>query len=282
MITELAPGRLYRLGIEVEIDDRISWVPEGTGGYEPLSAYLILDGAEALLIDTGPAVMVHALVDQVRELLQGRELSVYVSRNEPDVLGGLGAVIEEFKPRCVYYCGGGGLLDWIGDARMEPSVVLAFRDSVPVAFTAPGDRIQVGSGPAVELLPTHLIMLGSAWAYDPSSRALFTSDSFCHLHMDRTTDSVVSDEMDQRSGMAESVAAHLYRRFDWASGLADRFYAEEIERRFEATPIDIVAPARGRVLLSAPAITRHANWMAQALFHRSPAGDNAEIEAGRT
>ena len=49
----LVPGKLYRLGGIVPIDGRLSWRRAGLTGYEPISAFLLLEDDNALIIGTG-------------------------------------------------------------------------------------------------------------------------------------------------------------------------------------------------------------------------------------
>ena len=53
---ELIPDQLYRIGAMMPLDGRISWVPPDVRGFQPANSFVVLDGLNATLIDTGPAL----------------------------------------------------------------------------------------------------------------------------------------------------------------------------------------------------------------------------------
>ena len=87
---EIVPGRLYAVGDTIPLDGRVSWAPAVPGRHQALSCYLLREGDEALLVDTGVRAFWPAIRTQLAGLLEpGSPLKVFVSRPELDSTGNL-------------------------------------------------------------------------------------------------------------------------------------------------------------------------------------------------
>src|SRR5699024_8531012 len=94
----LVPGALYAVGDAAPNDGRLSWAAPGTSAFEPVNAYLLVEGGHALLIDPGVAAHETTLLSQLRAII-GTEtkLSIFCTRFEGDCVTALGPVIRDFN-----------------------------------------------------------------------------------------------------------------------------------------------------------------------------------------
>ncbi|NUP73460.1 MAG: hypothetical protein HOQ07_02205, partial [Sinomonas sp.] len=83
----LAAGRVYRLGGEILLDERVSWCPPGVRRSQPVNAYVIRAESErergAVLVDTGVRLHEREILAQLEEILDpGEPLSILLTRTE--------------------------------------------------------------------------------------------------------------------------------------------------------------------------------------------------------
>jgi flavorubredoxin len=261
-IVELVPGRLYRLGGSVPASPRISWLPAGRTGYEPINAYLLREGSSAVLVDSGVRAHGDVLLSQLATLLEpGSELSLFFTRNELDCIGNIDRLADAYEVGSIYAGG-----------RANP-----FESFDTDAF---GDRIgqlahmvQLDDEHGMELsterslypVRTTFRLLATNWAYDEGTRTLFTSDTFGHIGaataaqepICRTTDAVVAvDEIGQ------SILAKMnYIATADVSGIR-----RDLAALLERFPVDIIAPSHGCVLVGAD-VVRAQHALVDAALH---------------
>ncbi len=177
-ILELVPEKLYRLGGIVEADPRISWLPPGREGYEPINAYLLLEGYRAVLIDTGVTLHGDLIVEQLRELLPPDPvLSVFLTRIEMDCISNLHRVAEAFPIESVHAGGASNPFDFFDDLE---SSAIATR-SARLERIAGDGTLALSDTRMMRVLKTKLRLLSTTWAFDEATGTLFTSDSFGYV-----------------------------------------------------------------------------------------------------
>src|SRR5260221_3686122 len=150
-VVELASARLYALGDNFMLDERVSWAPQGFRGYQAANSYLVLDGDEALLVDTGLAVVGEAIIRQLESLCRpGSDLDIYITRPEFDTMGNLSAIAERYRVRVL------GRFSAFGTWSNRPAESTPARAGQFLAF---GSRQLNVVEPGLRLLPT-------SWLYD--------------------------------------------------------------------------------------------------------------------
>ncbi|TDC55170.1 hypothetical protein E1281_13975 [Actinomadura sp. KC345] len=259
--TEIVPGALHRLGGVVPIDGRLSWRAPGASGHEPIGCYLLLEPGRALLVGTGVRLHERLVLDQIRGLLDGRELEVYADRNEADEIGNLAAVVSEFGVRRMWFAGAGHLLRWFehdgfGGAVPETAIVFMMPEGAAREINLESDRPStVGFGDGrLELLHTRLTTLGFAWLYDRTTRTLFSSDFFGEVPLADPNTPPVSDG----SGVTiEQVGEHIFTRFSWMRDADPRPLLDDLDTVFADREIDRLAPYHGCVIEGPDAVRRH-------------------------
>src|SRR4051794_28546330 len=99
----LADG-LYRCGSALELDGRITWFPRDLRGSAAANAYLLFEGTDGLLVDTGLPVHEAALCEQLRTLVPpDGSLSLLPTRAaEFDSIGNVAALLTQLPVRRVF------------------------------------------------------------------------------------------------------------------------------------------------------------------------------------
>lgn len=266
----LVDGHLYLLGDLVEVDGRISWLPPtAVGSFEPLNCYVLCSGNEALVVDTGVALHAEQVVTQLRRLTDEQgitSLSIFLTRFEPDALSNLGALTREFQLDAVY---GGGVhnpFDFFDD--LSPQEHLLQVHGLHLERKAPGEQIKVGDGLSLQILKTPLRVLTTYWAYEPSLRCLFTSDSFGHLQLDdRNSDARVANN-EVIPGLLGRMREYLSMKFDWVEHSDGPRLRKELEEIFVSHPAAIIAPSHGRVLIGHEMVSEHIDVLLAELPHK--------------
>ena len=263
-VVELVPDRLYRLGGTAPIDGRLSWRPTTMRGHEPLSAYLLLEESKALLVGTGVRLHRQLIVDQVRSLLGGRELQLYVGRNEADEIGNLAALTTEFGIKRIWWATAGHLLRWFehDDLGGEiPDTEITFL----LPPDSPGRRIILEERPSgvefseqrpLRLLHTRLSTLGSTWLYDEKTRTLFSSDFFSEAAMADPSDGPVLAGTDAHSPSRAQVEEHIFTRFYWMRQADTAPLVANLDAITDRK-IDRICPYHGRVIEGRELVAHH-------------------------
>jgi flavorubredoxin len=242
-IEELVPDRLYRLGGTIPADSRISWLPRGRPGREPVNAYLLLEANRALMIDTGPSILGDLIVGQLRELLPDHsEVSVFLTRIEMDCIGNLGLVGGAFPIQTVHAGGGSNPFDFFDDLT---SSTIDTRSAELARIKGDG-QLQLGDSRVLRVLKTKLRLLATTWAFDEATGTLFTSDSFGHVGLEADDQPVILNESPSMD--ATSVRDHLVTKFDFLPAADTRDIRAGLEEIFAHHEVLTIAPGHGRVL----------------------------------
>ncbi len=233
-IAELADG-VFALSCLVDLRQPVSWVAPGTSGFDPSTCYLIIDGDEAHLIDTGLRACGPTLIRQLSSLVPtSMPLHVALTRVEPDCLGNLDLIAERMCLVRISSQSNVIPLDYLGPiSGRYPGV--AINNGLH-----PEDRITFGAGrrllvvnPAVRTLPT-------LWYHDEASGVLFTSDFFGHVH-------VAEAEAWTPTGEAavDHVRAHLLAKFDWLKVADTSPLVDCLDAIFSRLDVRAIAPGHG-------------------------------------
>jgi flavorubredoxin len=267
---ELVPDRLYRLGAMMPLDGRISWVPRDLRGYQPANCYLVLDGLDATLIDTGPKLYEDEIVPQLREVLPaGAHLTVFVTRLEPEGLGNIGPIQAAVGIDHIITGGIPNMFDAWNDipgfVQMWSSRGDWLGDRTFMERVATGEPIPMGSAGRLLVVAAPLRILATFWIYDRVTRTLFTTDVFGHTSVRRPTDPVVRTSPDEDDTTYESARAHVLAKFPWVA-YAD---TEQIDRRataiFAGHPVETIAPMHGCVLRGEALVAKHRDLLHRVL-----------------
>ncbi|MDX6624087.1 MAG: hypothetical protein QOE75_2019 [Solirubrobacterales bacterium] len=241
------------------VDGRVSWHPPDVRGFAPANCYLVAEGHDALLIDTGLTIHREAVAGQLERLLGDDDcLALLVLRQgEFDSVGNLVPLVDRFGVTDLY----GQFDDVIGWADFHPGAVAgqgALRGPKPRSHVVGRrDTLELGGVPRLHAHRPALRLLNTFWLYDEASRCLFTSDSFGHCTRSAEAGPWIVTAEDDPADY-ETVRSHLLATRYWWIPQAD---VGEIRRDlasvFEAWPVETICPAWGCVLQGSEVVSRH-------------------------
>jgi len=255
MAIELVPGSLYRLGGVAAIEDDISWIPKGATGFLPLNCFLLVDGDQSLLVDTGVPLNAREIAAQLRRILPGDPpLHVFFTRFEQDTLGNMPMLSTEFT---IGKISGGGIsnpFDYFDDLSSQEQLKADYQ--IELTRVMPGDSVRISDTRKLDLVVTTIRLLTTFWAYDAATKTLFTSDSFGHAYLDNPDEPAVLTS-DNDSTTFEQVRDHALTKFDWLKGAETDVLNDDLTKIFDSYDVEIIAPDCGRVLQGRDVVERH-------------------------
>jgi len=273
---ELIPDQLYRIGAMMPLDGRISWVPPDLRGYQPANSFVVLDGRNATLIDTGPALYEEEFVGQLKSVLpQGANLTVFVTRLEPEGLGNIGPIQASIGIDRIITGGIPNMFDswneipgfvemwnnrsdWLGDRT--------FMDRV-----ATGESIPMGGSDRLVVLPAPLRILATFWVYDRVTRALFTTDVFGHTSVKSETESPVRASLQEDDTTVDSARPHILAKFPWVAYANNKQIDEKLTALFAERQVEMLAPMHGCVLRGEALVKKHVDILHRVLTENEEA-----------
>jgi flavorubredoxin len=250
--TSLVDAELYALGSMVALDGRISWVPAGARGYQPVNCYLLRGSEKSVLVDSGIPLHYPLIAAQLRELVGNEQFVMYLTRMEMDCVGNVSRVSEEFNCAAVYTGGTYNPFDGFDQitSRSRGS------HGEPVVRLLPGESLDLGSGRRLEVLRPPLRMLTSYWAYDSGTRTLFTSDAFGYGAAPAGEYDVIR-RADRDDSDFDSVAAAIQAKYWWLPVVDRSSIIEGLDRVFAEYPIERLAATHGFVLNGGDLVEKH-------------------------
>ena len=260
---ELVPGRLWALGGTLALDGRVSFAPTVDGGYVSSNCYLIVEDGQALLVDTGIAAARDAILHQLSQLLAPeQQLSIFLTRAEFDTVGNLGA-IGEAHPIAGLHTGGVtnpfDAFDMVHLAGAKPATVPARVERKPLR-----DVLEFTPNRHIAMVPPPIRMITTYWAFDRSTKTLFTSDAFSHGIVNTPGGASV---LDDASAPFDShfVAEFAYRKFWFLPHTHPGMLRRDLAGVFGTLEPEIVCPAYGSVLRGRDVVEQHFAAMMEAL-----------------
>jgi flavorubredoxin len=255
---EVVPGKLYGLGGIIELDERVSWVPPGTRGYEPLLSYLLLEGDQALLVDTGTGCHRDVILAQLRDLLPAdAELTIALTRAEFDNALNLQEIVKAYPGTRV-----------MGQSRVftsflatDPAYQVDARVDQPAV---PGEPIELSPTRQLRVFYAPVRVNATVWFHDVQTGVLFSSDSFGHVHLAQADESVIVDAARDRTTEAD-VRRHLLTKFDWLAEADISETLAALEALFQEIEVAAIAPNRGCILMGPELVKRHLELLAGVL-----------------
>jgi hypothetical protein len=277
-IITLAKDRLYGLAHPFELDGRpVSTHPRGTQGYGQFNCYLVIEGDEALLIDTGMPAHEELVLSQLDHLLDPTTTLSLIALRGSDFasVSNSRAIAERFNIGDVMISSRipteevPGWLDFGGSWR-DPTGGGALAKSGRRSLVGKREIIvkeETGSasGRVLEILRPKLMFIPTQWLYDVATRTLFTSDMFTYVWRAGDTGPwVVDDEEDIPP--VEHVGDYLIgTRFWWLAGADTAPIREDLAAIWKDREIDCLGPAFGCVLRGKSVVERHLALLDQAL-----------------
>jgi glyoxylase-like metal-dependent hydrolase (beta-lactamase superfamily II) len=261
---ELAAGSLFLLGDVVLIDDRLSWrAPEQFGKFESLNAYLLKDGDDSLMVDTGVALHGQTILAQLHSLRNppAKDLRVACTRNEPDCISNTSILVRGAGLKLVF---APGILNFVDFFQDISSSLLLSSFGVGHHPLAANDKVAVGEKLVLEAIATPLRMFTSLWYYEPTLRTLFCSDAFSDAAAQGPERRVVSEKVDIEV-LVKQMKRHLLMRYDWMVRGDLSSIVRGLREILDARRVDVLAPSRGCVIMGTEAVEQRIEGLMRAL-----------------
>lgn len=267
-VAAIVPDAIYAVGGGVPADVSVSWIPQGLGGWMPVQCFVLRDGGEAVVMDSGLGVHRAVVEIGLSQLLDGHPPPrALISRWEPDSMVNLPWLIERFGVRDVLSYGGINPLDFF--ERFEEATATAQVEAaagsaklVPIGL---GEMVHVGAL-RIEVVPVSLRLLLAVWFYEHTTGSLFTADSFGFLpNPARAAPFAIRPGVEMLSPAV--LRRSLETKFDWLIGAYSDALIADLEALHARLPIQRVCPSFGGVIEGKDNVARLFRSTATAL-HR--------------
>ncbi|GAP58746.1 hypothetical protein AHiyo1_18730 [Arthrobacter sp. Hiyo1] len=231
----LLSGRIYRLGGDIELDERVSWCPPGVQRAQAVNCYLIKGPSGSVLVDTGIRLHQEGIIEQLDRLLSpGEPLSIVLTRTEMECCLNIPAIEEHFA------------LARSGTRRnhrapFEGRIQADCRGSGDVDARRSAGRRRRRTRVAAPPAPADL------WVFDPESGALLTSDAFTH------------------GGSAKPETREGLRKFRWFTGADTGPIARNVADIFRDRDVRAVGPGYGTPFVGRDLCLEQAQQLARAI-----------------
>ncbi|UZX03173.1 MBL fold metallo-hydrolase [Arthrobacter sp. CDRTa11] len=236
----LIGDRVYRLGADIELDDLVSWCPQGLRTRQPVNCYLIKGNDASVLVDTGIRLHEAEVIRQLESLVEpGEPLVVVLTRTEMECCLNLPAIEARFRVEAVWYTGG---------ITVPRSTAAARRIMV-----SPGTSLEseVADGVTLEFVSPLMRLLPTLWIFDKASGALLTSDAFTHGSYTR------SDGLSRpEDGL---------RKFRWFTEADTRGIADDVSKIVRERNVAAIGPGYGGPFLGLEECAAEADALASAI-----------------
>lgn len=246
----LVPGRLYALQNIIDLDGRISSYPADARGYTVSNCYLIKQGSDAVLLDSGYAAHERSLLAQIDSILEpDATLSIYPLRiNEYMSVCNVEAIAARFNViQC--YSGNPDAALWVDfGGRSDAPDRTAY--SLKTTLVARKQTLFVGTDQsrAIEAFQAPIRLIGTRWIYDALTRTLFTSDSFSHEWSDSPEGPWTTSAADNTTTQDALRSFLLNTRYWWLQGGDTQTLRRKITEVFERYDIETIAPGYGKII----------------------------------
>lgn len=279
-IETLVPGRLYALQNVITLDGRISSYPANARGFTVSNCYLIKEGEDAVLLDSGYSAHEKSLLAQIGSVLEpNATLSVYPLRiNEYMSVCNVEAIASHFNViQC--YSGNPDAALWVDFGGRSDAVSQQLKPySLKTTLVARKQTLYVGhdQSRAIEAFQAPIRLIGTRWIYDAATRTLFTSDSFSH-EWSSTPDGPWTTSADDNTTTPDHIRSFLLNtRYWWLEGGDTASLRRKIAEVFERYDIETIAPGYGRILRGRSLVERQFAMFDEVLRRL----DRSEISPG--
>jgi flavorubredoxin len=264
-VIELVPDKLYSVASTIRLDGNVSSYPANATGYTKGHCYLLKQGNDALLLDTGYTAHRRAIIASLRQLMtDGDELSIYPLRlNEYMSVCNVEMIAQTFRAKQCY-SGNPDASLWVGFSRhVERPDDYVLKTSL----VARRQEIDLGSKGERKLqaFQAPIRLIGTRWVMDPSTGTLFSSDSFTHQWSKTTHGPWVIDHADDVAAMPHIRSFLLNTRYWWLEGGKTEELCAKIDAVRRDYSIERIAPGYGKITEGREAVDLQFDRLIEAL-----------------
>lgn len=261
---ELAPG-LVAISGTLPLDGIASWAPVLPGRRQSNIAYLLSEGGEHLLVDTGLRIHWPGILERLQErVAPGSRIKVFMTRPEPDAVGNIEKVRESYLMDDTDVISGGAdtPFDFFATAGARRQGGDAAGSATPSILRTSG--FDLSPERPVRIIVPKLRFLPSYWPFDVRTRTLFTSDVFTHSDQDSASGLQVIADPDALPA-DEHIARHLFSKFWWLPGATTSEFVGDLRAIFDGLQPERIAPGYGAVLEGRAVVDSHVEALLRVL-----------------
>lgn len=255
-VTPLVEGMLYAVGWSVPADRPLTFMAPGATGWLPFQGFVMRDGDEFLLIDSG--LSLHR--DRIREALDAlsegySERRVAMTRRELDSILNIPWIVPRYDICKIHFAGDINPLDFFEsmDAANAEGLLRSAAD-VDLHWLTHGSEVKVGRY-TLEAVRPAIRLLSSYWYHEASTRTLFSSDLWAYItRPDEGGPKVIEPSDDQIS--VDAIYDHLMAKFDWLRGIDPAPVIDGLEEIFASREVELICPNYGCIIKGKDAIAR--------------------------
>ena len=256
------------LAMPYALGESTSSHPHGVDGFAAKNCYLVLEGDEAILIDTGFPIYAPALMEWLDELVgSGMTLSVMpFAFQESQCVANVAEIVQRYTLE--RYIAAVDSAAVSVSVRMEHLGTPGIRalDRMPVTLLSGRAAIDVDRAGArrLEIIRVKLKLFNvMVWFYDVQTRTLFTGDVFSHVTQNAADGPwIVSDT----NSTTESVLRYLVEtRYWWLRGAQTQELLADLDAIFDNHDVEVIAPMWGCVLQGRDLVRRERSVLAEAI-----------------
>ena len=260
-------GVLVTGGLE-PADERISWAVTSPGARVPINSYLLVEGSDCAIVDTGVPAHEEILLAALQALAPAmlRAKLVITRGVELESMGNTTVLLRTQPIEGVWAHFPSP--SWF---RIDPRFDLdddgALREAAtPFHPLRPGETIPIDPDGerALEVLEPALRLLQTAWLYDAATGTLFTSDAFGHALVGPGASSRILDESSDDVSLAD-VEAGLEPKFGWLREADVRPTCAALAGVFDRIDVQTICPTVGSVLRGPRLVRRHVDMVLRVL-----------------
>jgi hypothetical protein len=260
VVRVLAANRSFVFQNLIELDGRVGAYPLGARGYAPINTYLLKEGDDALMFDTGYAVHEQAIIHQLRSrLAPGDRLSIFPLRlNELMSVNNAAAIARQIGIEGVYAIAADVAL-WLDFVSVTETESEAHLRNVTSRELPGRSEILLGrqGKRVIESLQSPIRLINTRWMYDAETRVLHTSDMFSHVWRPTPDGPWVVNEENDTTTADELRSFLLNTRYWWLEGASTDLLRRAIDAVFDGRDIETIAPSYGCLLQGRSVVERH-------------------------
>jgi hypothetical protein len=273
-VLPLVEDKLWALQLPYALTAPTSSHPPGTEGYCALDCYLLREGDEFLLVDTGFPAHREAVLTLLAELVApSRKLKILLLRSrEVGSLGNLNAIVARYDVTGVY-----SQLPWSNIRDLDVRTDAAReaercpnREPRSVLLSPGGLRFPLGSGGRrqLEWFKPLIQLLVQSWLYDEETQTLFTAELFGHTSRPEPLGPWAISTTSEDETSEATLAAYLRgsNRFWWLAGADAGRLVAWLQGVFAAHVVERIAPGFGCVLRGRDVVDRQLQLLSEALL----------------
>lgn len=263
-VLALAGGAVNAVGGTVHLDRAPLFMAPGTKGWVPFQNYVVRDGDQCMIIDTGLPLLADTVRDGLDKVVgEGKSCWIFATRREVENLDNLSWVLRRYDVTKFYFLIGHMIaplevvtfFDEAEDA-MEVSVTeahIAANEHIPIEWVRKPEDVVLGSRTFVPIR-SPIAILSTYWLYEEATGTLFSSDMWGFLSAREDGGPQVTTSVEDVT--VEQLEGHIKAKFDLLCGTDTSRVQETLRTIVSERRIERICPSYGLIIEGADAVSK--------------------------